>query len=242
VNSDPGTWWRIGLLTLLLGAALETWERRLAAPVTPEAAAATASVEAWFETAGTWRPLLADGFWLQANLAWERRAETEVRWLTRLAVAAEPQTPYFRVNAARMLAYDFPSWRVAREPHAPEAVKQAWRQRAADEAIAFLLGASPEEISAELWVEAGGIALYGKGDPREAAALYQRAARMDGAPWTAGRISARLLLETGQHAAALAWLEEWLPRLPADDPEAGRDWAVERIAELKGLRARTEPF
>ncbi|MBP6864513.1 MAG: hypothetical protein KBC32_04495 [Candidatus Didemnitutus sp.] len=238
MNFEPGTWWRFGLLALVLAAALETWERRLATP----GAAQAATLEAWFETAGTWQPLLADVFWLQANLAWERRAETEVRWLTRLAVAAEPQTPYFRVNAARMIAYDFPSWRAAREPEAPEAVKQAWRQRAADEAIAFLVGGSPENAPAEIWVEAGGIALYGKGDWREAAAHYQRAARMDAAPWQAGRICARLLLEAGQHAAALAWLEEWLPRLPADDPEAGRDWVVARIAELKGTGARTEPF
>ncbi|MBX3735413.1 MAG: hypothetical protein KF715_01885 [Candidatus Didemnitutus sp.] len=174
-------------------------------------------------------PAAADWCWLKANLAWEKRDEARTRELTTLAVALAPMTDYFRVNAARMRAFDFPEWREREQPTAPSALKAAWRAELAGEALAVLEHAPGR--SPELWIEAGNIALYARRDSREAAAYYRRAAEMVGAPWHAGRICGELLWRSGQRREAVEWLRAWGGRLPADEPEAQRELVLARCAE-----------
>lgn len=173
--------------------------------------------------------LAADGGWLRLNVAWEKRDEAAVRGWIAWVLAAEPATPYFRVNAARMLAFDLPAWRVQAQRDVPAAVERAWRERAAEEALAVLAGREDPT----LLIEAANIVLYGRRDRLAAAALYRRAAELPGAPWHAGRIHAQLLREMGRDREALEWLREWSPRLPADDPTAQRELVRQRIAELE---------
>lgn len=190
---------------------------------------------------GELRPLLADAFWLRANLAWEREDAAATKAWAALAVAAEPEVPYFRYNAARMVAYDFPAWRIRREPHAPLAVVRHWRREAATEALAWLDG-EPHPPTPARWIEAGNIALYGQEDPVAAATFYRRAAELPDAPWHAGRIAAELLWRSGQKTEAVRWLREWLPRLPEDEPAAQQGLVAARLAEFERSLSGTEPF
>lgn len=180
---------------------------------------------------GLARALAADASWLKANVAWERHDEALARAWAAAAIAAAPDRDYFRVNTARMCAFDFPVWREAHAPDAPASVRRRWREELADEALA-LLAAGPA-ADAERLIEAGNIALHAGRDPERAAEFYRRAAELPAAPWHAGRIHAELLRQTGRSREALAWLRAWLPRLPADDPAAQRERVMARIAELE---------
>lgn len=180
---------------------------------------------------------IADGSWLMAYLSWQRQEEQPVRHWLGVALAAEPASTYFRVNAARMLAYDVPAWRELRSPEAPAAVVAQWRRAAADEALDLLLPAAQDQ--AQLWIEAGNLALHARGDWELAATCYGRAAALPDAPWYAGRIYARLLHENGRTAEAVEWLRHWLPRLPENDPAAARKLVALRLEELEeALRVR----
>jgi hypothetical protein len=180
--------------------------------------------------------VVADWSWLKADLAWEAQDEASARAWSGAAIAAAPLVDYFRVNAARMRAFDFPVWRGTREPAAPESVRARWREEFADEAIELLL--SGEEPTAECLIEAGNIALYAKRDAALAAGFYRRAAELPGAPWHAGRLYAELLRGMGRAEEALTWLRAWWPRLPADDPAAQRELVAARIVELERELAR----
>lgn len=175
--------------------------------------------------------LAADWSWLKADLAWETRDEARARSWSVLAVRAAPQSDYFRFNAARMRAFDFPAWREVREPAAPPVLRARWRAELGEEAIALVLAGG--ERRAGSLIEAGNLALYALRDVSRAADFYRRAAELPDAPWHAGRIYAELLRQSGQSREALAWLKRWLPRLPADDPAAQRALVAARIEALE---------
>lgn len=150
------------------------------------------------QLAGGYAPLVADWLWLRANLAWERRDAPETRRLIRRTVATDPQSAYFWLNGARMLAYDLPAWRRDTEPDAPAALQQRWRLTGADEAIAFLeRGLAWHADSAALYLELANISLYVAEDRHRAADYYRQAAGRPDAPPYAARLAESL--RTGAH-------------------------------------------
>jgi hypothetical protein len=187
-------------------------------------------------TAAPLASLVADWSWLKANLAWEAHDEERTRALAAVAMAAASASEYFRINAARMEAFDFPVWQEARERPAPAAVIAQRRREAAQRAL-DLIAAAPAQSPA-LLIESGNIALYAARDPGAAADYYRRAAELPGAPWHAGRICAELLHALGRTREAVEWLRAWLPRLPADDPAAQRVLVAERLATWERELAR----
>lgn len=222
----------LGLVLLLAPAlGLSFLERRLVGEMKadPQIADCAGAAAVW----------VADWGWMQAYLAWTRNDEEGMRNWLRVVRAAQPAQEYFSFNAARMLAYDVPAWRLAAEPAAPAAVQQQWRNGAGEEAIAWI---APEQLeSAAGWMEAGNIALHALRDRARAADYYGRAAGLSGAPWHAGRIHARLLIETGRRREALDFLRRWVPLLPGDHPAAQRalmeEWrdSLERAASREGF-------
>lgn len=226
----------MGLLLLgALGVGLGLFERRLAPAFTESIEPAR---QFWAATGHTavWA---ADWGWLQANLAWEKRDERELRaWLATVRTA-QPGQGYFRVNSARMLAYDLPAWRRAADPDAPAAIVARWQAEAGEEALAWLDADRHDDPA--LWVEAGNLAWQVLRDRDRAIEYYGRAAVLPEAPWIAGRIHVRLLLEAGRTREAREFLRGWVPRLPADDPTAQRDLMVERLAVLE-RELETEGF
>jgi hypothetical protein len=179
-----------------------------------------------------WRTAAADYAWLRARLAWERREEAWVRNWLGVALAAAPGHVYFRINAARTIAYDFPAWRAGTELDAPLAVQAAWRAAAADEAIAALLDQRSSAPRPDLLAEAATIALYAKGDRALAAELFRRAAETGTGAGYAARIHARLLCEGGERDKAVRWLEDWLATSASAMADDDRRLTVQLLAQL----------
>jgi hypothetical protein len=207
--------------------------------------AATAGIAAWWmrpvprpdAAAGGLRTFAADVTWLRANDAWERRDARRTEALLRLTVALDPQPLYFWLNGARMMAYDFPSWRsgVGVEGRGRDAGR---RRRIETEdarrALEFLERARARHpASAALWIERGNIELNALHDPGAAAESYRRASEQPDAPYFTARVYAELLRRLGRKAEALAWLEALLPRLPQDDEAAAADLVLARIRALE---------
>ena len=180
---------------------------------------------------GGLRPAVAGGFWLRANLAWERRDAEGTAALLELTVAADERPAYFWLNGARMLAYDVPEWLPATTP---AVVRQRVSEAQAQRALAFLAkGLRWHGPDADLYVEQANIHLRRRDDRESAARCYRLAAEQPGAPYYAARLHAELLAELGRPQEALVWLRQILPTLPADDPAARRDVVQARIGALE---------
>lgn len=172
---------------------------------------------------GGMRSTVASGFWLRANLAWERRDPAATRLLVALTVAADERPAYFWLNGARMLAYDLPEW----SPPAPAAVRERLVADHARLALDFLeKGSRWHGPDAALYVEMGNIHLRRTHDLESAARCYRLAAQQPGAPYYAARIHGELL--PGRWAGrARPWLgcgssSRNCPRTIR--PPAGRSW------------------
>jgi tetratricopeptide (TPR) repeat protein len=189
-----------------------------------------------FGALGGMRAVVASGFWLRTNLAWERRDLAETRAGLALTVAADEAPRYYWVNGARMLAYDLAEWRL--EPDAPARVRSKVAAEQAQEALAFLqdgLRVHPDD--AVLLIEMANIHLRVLGDREGAARLFRQAAAQKEAPYYAARIHGELLVQLGRPAEAVAWLKRILPDLPPEDPAARRGVVEQRI---KALEARLD--
>jgi len=145
---------------------------------------------------GGYRTFAADCLWLETNLAWETKDASRARRMIDFTVSADPQSPYFWLNSARMLAYDFPVWRCQDDRLAPVAVQTNWRLNGAHEALLLLdRGQRWHGHSAVLHLEMANICLYALGDRHRAAEHYRRASEQADAPEYAARIYARLHAE-----------------------------------------------
>lgn len=180
---------------------------------------------------GGLRAVVAGGAWLKANLAWERREAAATEALLELTLAADDRPLYFWLNAARIMAYDFPAWQ---SPEAPVAVREKNGRAATERALRLLeRGLERHPAKAEFYQEMANLRLRALGDREGAAALFRLAAEQPGAPYHAARIHGELLRELGRPQEALAWLRGVLPGLPADDPAARREVVEQRIRELE---------
>jgi tetratricopeptide (TPR) repeat protein len=229
-NSRLPQWLLPPTLLLATAGVLRPLESRLL-PGAAAPSAALAGSGGTLAGLGGMRSVLAGGFWLQANLAWERRDAAATTTLLHLTVAADERPLTFWLNGARMLAYDLPAWRA---DDAPAAVRQRHAAEQAKAALAFLeQGLVAHGPAAELYVEMANIRWRALGDREEAARLFRQAAEQPGAPYYAARIHAELLRELGRSAEALAWLRQILPGLPAEDPAACREVVLARIKGLE---------
>jgi hypothetical protein len=224
----------VALLVLVPAGWLLRWaERPLIRPRTPIA-------EQWRALAGQGglsvmfggaRSVVAGGFWLRANLAWERRDAAATRRLLDLTVAADERPAYFWLNGARMLAYDVPAWMPV---HRSDAAHRAEIHRWAGEALGFLeKGLQWRGADPELLIEMANIHWHRREDLESAAHFYRLAAGQPGAPYYAARIHGDLLLKLGRPREALAWLQSVLPGLPPGDPAARREVVAARIDDLE---------
>ena len=227
---------RLGLPVVALlatGFLLRSVEQRLAQPAgwRGEQLVALAGRGGLMSVLGGLRTAAAGGYWLRANVAWERRESAAMEMLIELTVAADERPLYFWLNGARMLAYDVPAW----QPRdTPLVMARHLGERQAHRALRLLeRGLSWHGDAAELYVEMANIHLRQLHDLESAARCYRLAAEQSGAPYYAARIHAELLRELGRPQEALAWLRQILPGLPADDPVARREVVIQRIKELE---------
>lgn len=226
------------VLLLAAGLGSQSMEIQLARPaaISTGRLASLAGSGGTLAVLGGMRAVVAGGFWLRANLAWQSQKSAETTALLYLTVAADDKTWYFWANGARMMAYDLPEWR---SQGVPAVVRQRIREEQASAALSFLKrGLQSGGQPADFHIEAANIHLRALGDREGAAHLFRLAAEQPGAPFYAARIHAELLRELGRPKEAQAWLEQILPRLPADDPSARREVVLKRIKELEQLAAR----
>jgi hypothetical protein len=180
---------------------------------------------------GGLRAAVAGGYWLRANLAWERRESAALEMLIGLTVAADQRPLYFWLNGARMLAYDVPAWQPRDTP--PVKARHLGGEQAQRALRLLEHGLSWHGADAELHIEMANIHLRRLHDLESAARCYRLAAEQSGAPYYAARIHAELLRELGRPEEALLWLRRLLPSLPGDDPAARRDVVQARIQALE---------
>ena len=225
---------RVGALPLIILVAavfcLRPLESRLASVAWP--ADSSSKGGGVFGVLGGMRAIVASGFWLRANLVWEQRDPATTTAFLKLTVAADDGPRYFWLNGARMIAYDLPEWRM--EAGMPVAMQRKVAEEQAQAALRFLgdgLRAHPHDPV--LLIEMANIRLRVLGDQEGAAQLFRQAAEQKDAPYYAARIYAELLIQLGRPIKALAWLQQILPGLPADDPAARREVVVQRIKALE---------
>jgi len=181
---------------------------------------------------GGMRSMVASGWWLRANLAWEKRDLAATTALIDLTVVADERPLYFWLNGARILANDMPEWRMAGP--VPRAYRSVVNEQQAQVALRFLeRGLRWHGPRAELYIEMANIHLRRRSDVEEAARYYRLAAEQPDAPYYAARIHAELLRELRRPTEALAWLRHVLNTLPEGDELARRDVVIERIQLLE---------
>lgn len=236
VNSRTVAWLLPAVALFAGGFLLRVLEQPAPAGLRAEQLAALAGRGGLPAVLGGLRAAVAGGFWLRANLAWERHDAAAMAALVELTVAADERPAYFWLNGARMLAYDVPGWLPGA---APAVVRQQVSEAQAQRALDFLAkGLRWHGPDADLLVEQANIHLRRRGDLESAARCYRLAAEQPGAPHYAGRIHAELLVALGRPQDALDWLRQILPTLPADDPAARRDVVQMRVRALEQELAR----
>ena len=186
---------------------------------------------------GGFRALVADMVWIEMFAQWEKRDLPRAETLIRSVSTIDPRPVYFWLNGVRIIAYDFPAWRIAAAGGydvVPPAVQQQFsheQARSALRQLATAMAFHPE--SPDLWIERANIELNRLGDLAAAAESYRRAAEQPGAPYYAARLHAEVLRRAGRKADALAWLTKLHPTLPGGDPGAGAGIVLERIRDLE---------
>jgi hypothetical protein len=221
------------------GVAAPTWQRlRAKEPalrLEPTIAAAGEGVT--LALFGGFRALVADATWLKLHLSWEQHDLAATDSLLRLTAALDPRPTYFWLNGARIMAYDFPVWRIeaAGGFTAVDADRQEqiYREQARA-ALAHLNAAMAfHPASADLWIERANLELNRLRDVPAAAESYRRAWEQPHAPYFAARLHAEMLRRLGRNAEALAWLEQLHPQLPRGNEAAGADVVLARIRALE---------
>lgn len=190
-----------------------------------------------FAILGGLRTVAADLAWLRMHTLWERGDWIKCDTLLRLVPAIDPEPLYFWLNGARIIANDFPAWRIAAgggDQVMPARVQSRIRREQADAALAFLVTAMKRHpASSELWLERASIELHRLGDLAAAAESYRRAWEMPNGPYYAARLHAQLLHRSGRTGEALAWLRRIHPSLPRDDNAAEAELVLSRIRDLE---------
>jgi len=186
---------------------------------------------------GGLRSVLADFMWIQAHIHWMERDAPKAESAVRLVVLLRPQSLYYWINGARMIALDMPDW-ILREygPRhlVPEVIDRRVREAQARMGIEFLEdGFRHHPNHPRLLIEQAKFHRIGRRDTEAAAELFAEAARQRGAPYYAGRIHAYLLEEMGRLAEAREFLIWYHGQLPPEDPRAQIDNVEEWIANLE---------
>lgn len=186
---------------------------------------------------GGFRALVADAVWLRMYALWETQDLPATETSLRLVTAIDARPVYFWLNGARIMAYDFPAWRIALAggyERVPESIQDDISREQGALALRYLESAMTfHPQSAELWIERANIELNRTRDVAAAAESYRRASEQPGAPYYAARLHAEVLRRLNRKAEALAWLKQLHPTLPADVEAARADVVLERIRELE---------
>ena len=186
---------------------------------------------------GGFRTILADFSWIRLNAAWEQKAHGELDALIRLVTTLEPDSVYFWINSARMLAYDVPHWRI--DAAGGSSVLSATQQREifeeqAQHAFELLARARQfHPLESKLHLEVAQIYLIRLQDHAAAGEWFLKASELPAAPYYAARRYADLLQLQGLNQQAYLFLKQLHQKLPNEDPYAQKNIVLERIQQLE---------
>ncbi len=185
---------------------------------------------------GGFRSIMADFLWIRTNTIWARRDRVKLDAMVRLVTTIDPRSEFFWVNAARMVAYDVPHWRIDEEGGyalVPERRQQAIVLEQVQQACVMLERAREfHPQHAKLYLETAQIYLIRLKDYAQAAKWFLLASQQPDAPYYAARIYSELLRRQGKDAEAYAFLKKLYTELP-DDPHAQKGVILDRIHELE---------
>lgn len=191
---------------------------------------------------GGFRAIVADFLWIQTNSVWEQQDRVKLDAMVRLVTALDPRSEFFWINAARMVAYDVPHWRIREEggyQAVSESRKEALDREQAEQAFVLLDQALEHHPkNPRLYLEIGQIYLHRLDDPARAAPWFRKAWEQPGAPYFAARIYGELLRRQGRLEEAYAFLADLHRELPDGDPYAQKDVVLERIRDLEDSLGR----
>lgn len=233
----------VGAVLVVAGAGLQagigpTWrDLRAKQPALRLEAAAAAGQGLTLALLGGFRALVADVAWIRMFALWERRDLPGTETLLRFVTTIDPRPLVFWLNGARIVAYDFPVWRIEAAGGFDAVSADAQRRVQHEQAGAGLrivaAAMAYHPASPELWIERANIELNRLGDLAAAAESYRRAWELPRAPYFVARLHAEVLRRAGRKAEALAWLVRLHPTLPAGDDGAAADVVLSRIRELE---------
>ena len=185
---------------------------------------------------GGFRAITADFLWIRTNTIWERRDRVKLDAMVRLVTTLDPRSKFFWINAARMVAYDVPHWRIREEGGyalVPERRQQAIVLEQVQQACVMLERARQfHPQHAKLYLETGQIYLNRLKDYAQAAEWFLLASQQPDAPYYAARIYSELLRRQGKDVEAYGFLKQLYVDLP-DDPFAQKEIILDRIHELE---------
>ncbi|GHB97095.1 tetratricopeptide repeat protein [Cerasicoccus arenae] len=188
---------------------------------------------------GGFRTLVADFVYLRASYYWEKSDRPNTEALLALTTSIDPRPLYFWLNAARIISYDIPVWRVRERgdfEDVPQAYKDHIYQEQVDRAMGLLDRAQsfhPDNMQIPL--EKARIYYDKVKDYENAAKYYHQVTQMPDAPYYAARIYANALDNLGRSREAYEFLRELYPTLPPSEevPQASREVVLERIREFE---------
>jgi hypothetical protein len=224
-----------GLARLIAPVSAEL--RRARPTLCSEDFASASGSSVLFAVFGGFPTWAADLAWMRLYSHWERCDWPASETLIRLVTALDPERVYFWLNGARMIAYDFPTWRILAhggDQGAPLSLRTRIHREQAGTALRLLASAmKAHPANSELWIERANIELNRLGDVEAAAESYRRAWEIPGCPYYAARLHGQLLRQLGKTPEALSWLVRLHPSLPTNDPAAAADVVLQRIRELE---------
>lgn len=186
---------------------------------------------------GGYSDIAANFVWIRMNRSWERRMREEVISRLRIATSLSPESTFFWVNGARIVANDMPVWEVGDDFMATLQTTAEGREiqaRYARLALELLDDAPPAVASSEALLVEKCVIYWRKLDDLAAAIEILRAlVERPETPYYLHRIYGELLVRAGRPSEALAFLERHYATLPDEDPAALKPVVASRIRELR---------
>ncbi len=185
---------------------------------------------------GGFRAILADLAWLQLSTVWANEDRVKLSAMIRLVTTLDPRPEFFWINAARMVAYDVPAWRIRKSGGynaLSDIQKSAIDEEQASQAFEILKrGINFHPNTARLPMEIGQIYMNRLQNDALAAKWFYEASKFPDAPEFVVRIYAELLRRQGKLVEAYKYLTQIYPSL-INASDYQQSLVLERIQMLE---------
>ena len=187
---------------------------------------------------GGFRSIIANIFYIRGYHYWEQKDVLQTQTALSLANEVNPASMYFWLNRVRMVAYDFPVWRIQEQGGfdlVPESVQRRFFAEEAERALRILDRAEIYHLQRhEIPLERAQIYLNRLEDKENAGKFFLIASKMKNAPAYAERLHAQMLYDLGHQQAAYDFLRSvFNPPAPGAEPTPREILLLQRIRSLE---------